>query len=134
VEEKVPLPRHPEIVVDYRYLLDLEAMGEKTFVPAGLRQRVNVRGLLEGVDLSRDQREAVRLRQVLVERFNLEELQTLCYDLGVDFEILDANDKAGKARELVAYLERRERLADLVRQGRQQRPDVDWGISPSLWV
>ncbi len=71
VEEKVPLPEHPEIVVDYQYLLDLEAMGEKSFVPPGLRERVDVRALLDGVDLSKPQREAVRLRQALVERFSL---------------------------------------------------------------
>ncbi len=126
VEEKVPLPDHPEIVVDYHYLLDLEAMGEKSFVPPGLRQRVDVRSLLEGVDLTRPQREAVRLRQMLVERFSEDELRTLCHDLGVDFEVLGGHGKAGRARELVAYLERRERLDDLVRAGRLHRPDVAW--------
>jgi hypothetical protein len=126
VEEKVPLPDHPEIVVDYHYLLDLEAMGEKSFVPPGLRQRIDVRSLLEGVDLTRPQREAVRLRQLLVERYSEDELRTLCHDLGVDVEVLGGHGKAGRARELVAYLERRERLDDLVRAGRLHRPDVAW--------
>ncbi len=126
VEEKVPLPQHPEIVVDYQYLLDLEAMGEKSFVPPGLRQRTDVRALLDGVDLTRRQREAVRLRQILVERFDADELRTLSYDLGVDFEVLDAVGKAGKARELIAYLERREQLGELIRVGRLHRPDVPW--------
>ncbi len=126
VEEKVPLPEHPEIVVDYQYLLDLEAMGEKSFVPPGLRERVDVRALLDGVDLSKPQREAVRLRQALVERFSLDELRTLSYDLGVDFEALDGKGKAGKARELVSYMERRERLDEIVRVGRLHRPDISW--------
>ncbi|MGC9521133.1 MAG: COR domain-containing protein [Anaerolineae bacterium] len=133
VEEKVPLPNHPEIVVDYRYLLDLESMGEKSFVPPGLRQRVDVRALLDGIDLSKLQEGTVRLRQILVERFDLEELRTLCYDLAVDFDGLNATGKAGKARELIAYLQRRERLADLVHLGRRQRPDVAWGSLVSLW-
>ncbi len=132
VEQKVPLPDHPEIVVDYQYLLDLEEMGERTFVPPGLRQRVEVRALLDGVDLSAPQREAVRLRQILVERFNWEELRTLCHTLAVDFEGLDAPNKAGKARELVAYLERRDQLDDLMRLGKQQRPDIAWGIPQSI--
>jgi hypothetical protein len=50
VQEKVPLPSHPEIVVDYQYLRDLEEMGETHFVPQGLRQRVSVKKLLDGVD------------------------------------------------------------------------------------
>ncbi|MCU0519776.1 MAG: GTP-binding protein [Anaerolineae bacterium] len=126
VAEKVPLWEHPEIVVDYQYLLDLEAMGEKSFVPPGLRERVDVRALLDGVDLTQPQREAVRLRQALVERFDIDELRTLCYDLGVDFEALDGLGKAGKSRELVAFLERRERLDELARVGRLHRPDAPW--------
>lgn len=128
VEEKVPLPDQPQIAVDYHYLLDLEAMGEKSFVPPGLRRRVDVKPLLNGVDLAADQRDGVRLRQILVERFDWEELKTLAYDLAVDFASLQAKTQPGKARELVAYLERRERLADLVRVGKRQRPDISWGV------
>jgi len=46
VDEKVPLPDHPEIVVDYNYLLDLKKLGEETFVPIGLLEKVNVNQLL----------------------------------------------------------------------------------------
>ena len=49
VTEQVPLPGHPDIVEDYAYLLDLEDMGETTFIPRGLRERVNIRELLDGV-------------------------------------------------------------------------------------
>jgi internalin A len=134
VEEKVPLPEHPEIVVDYQYLLDLEVMGEKSFVPPGLRQRVDVRSLLDGVDLAREQRQPIRLRQILVERFDTEELRTLCYDLGVAFDALGGTNRAGKSRELVAYLERRQRLGDLIRTGKRLRPDIDWGPVPIAWA
>ena len=126
VEEKVALPNHPEIVVDYQYLLDLEAMGERSFVPPGLRQRVNVKRLLEGVDLRNAQRAAVRLRQILVERFDDEELRTLSYDLDVDYEDLRGTTSTSKARELVAYLERRNQLPDLVQLGKLRRPHVSW--------
>lgn len=50
VEEKVPLPGHPEIVIDYQYLRDLEEMGEAYFVPPGLRERIGVKKVLDGVD------------------------------------------------------------------------------------
>lgn len=51
VNEKVPLPNHPQIPpVDYRHLVTLERMGEKTFIPEGLAERVSVRSLLNGVE------------------------------------------------------------------------------------
>ena len=49
-DEKVPLPNHPEIVVDYRHLRQLEEMGEETFIPEGLRERISVRQLLDGIE------------------------------------------------------------------------------------
>lgn len=67
-----------------------------------------------------------RLRQILTERFSEDELRTLCFDLGVDYEVLPAEGKAGKARELVSYLERRKRLSELVKVGQRLRPDISW--------
>ena len=55
-EEKVPLPDHPEIVVDYGHLLDLEALGETSFIPEGIRERVNVKELLDGVEPEEERR------------------------------------------------------------------------------
>jgi hypothetical protein len=49
VEEKVPLPQNPEIVVSFQHLLDLEEIGEETFVPVGTKEKVKVRELLNGV-------------------------------------------------------------------------------------
>jgi len=67
-----------------------------------------------------------KLRQVLTERFNESELRNLCFDLHVDYESLTGAGKEDKARELVAYLERRGRLSELVETGKRQRPDIDW--------
>ena len=49
-DEKVPLPQDQKIVVDYKHLLDLESLGETSCVPPGLREKVNVKELLDGVD------------------------------------------------------------------------------------
>lgn len=49
-EEKVPLPGRPDIVADYQHLLNLERMGETTFVPEGYDRKVNVKDLLNGVE------------------------------------------------------------------------------------
>ena len=68
----------------------------------------------------------VQLHQVLVERFNEGELGTLCFQLGIDYEVLRGEGKAEKARELIKYLLNRQRLPELAQIGRQVRPDILW--------
>ncbi len=76
-----------------------------------------------------------RLRQVLIERFNEEELHTLCFDLALDYDMLPGKSKGGKARELLTYLDRRNRLSELIDLLRRERPDIrdtDLFVSSSL--
>jgi hypothetical protein len=65
------------------------------------------------------------LREVLTGRFDDEELRSLSFDLGVDYDLLEGESKAGKARELVAYFERRRRVPELLNVAKRQRPDID---------
>jgi len=51
------------------------------------------------------------LRQTLDERFDLEEIKDLCFDLNIDFDDLRGEGK--KVRELVAYCQRHDRLEEL---------------------
>ena len=62
------------------------------------------------------------LREAIDKHFNLEELRTLCDDIGVDFDNLGGEGKEAKARELIAYLERRGELERLIDAIRRQRP------------
>ncbi len=68
-----------------------------------------------------------QLHYLLIERFDAEELRSLGFALEVEYDSLRGEGKTGKARELIAYLERRERLIELVQVGEQLRPDVPWG-------
>lgn len=72
-----------------------------------------------------------RLREILVERFSDGELRTLCFDLGVDYDVLPGEGKADKARELVAYLDRRGASEQIAVAGQRLRPDIDWGGGPA---
>lgn len=54
-----------------------------------------------------DQRELDRFHQVLVARFDREELRTLCFKLGMDYDDLPAEGRDAKARELIRYMSRR---------------------------
>ncbi len=58
-------------------------------------------------------RKDLLLLHVLTERFNTEELKTLCFELNVDFESLPAQGKAGKARELVQLFKHQGQLEQL---------------------
>jgi hypothetical protein len=76
--------------------------------------------------VSRDDH-AVKLRRAIAERFDLEELRTLCFDLKIDYDNLPGEGKSNRARELVAFLNRCNRIPDLISYGKQHRPDVVWG-------
>lgn len=66
----------------------------------------------------------VRLRELLIARLNLEELQTLCFDIGLDYDSLEGGTKDGKIRELLLHVERRHGLALLTERIKNQRPDL----------
>jgi internalin A len=63
-DEKVPLPRRPEVVVDYKHLLNLEALGEESLIPEGLTERVNVKQLLDGLETEQARRERQESRKM----------------------------------------------------------------------
>ncbi|QLE57927.1 COR domain-containing protein [Nostoc sp. TCL26-01] len=56
-QEKVPLLAHPQILVDYTHLLDLEELGETSFIPSGLKTKVSVQQLLDGIEPRTQRRE-----------------------------------------------------------------------------
>jgi hypothetical protein len=70
------------------------------------------------------------LRQILTDRFNSEELQTLCFELGIEYENLGGQGKAGKARELIGYVERRDLIIELISAGEKLRADIPWRKLP----
>ena len=67
-----------------------------------------------------------KLRRLLGTHLDEEGLRALCYDLGVDYGDLPGNGRRAKARELLAHMERRARVHEIVLYGRQLRPDVPW--------
>ncbi|MCA9972091.1 MAG: hypothetical protein KC425_17830, partial [Anaerolineales bacterium] len=70
------------------------------------------------------------LHSLLDRYFNEEELRTLCFHLGVDYDNLGGRGKAANARELVTRLHRQQRLAALLDLARQERPNVAWPDPP----
>lgn len=66
------------------------------------------------------------LRRRMVATLGDEELQTLCFDLGVDYESLKGQGKEAKARELVIQCDRKGKLSQLVELCRAMIPAYEW--------
>lgn len=77
-----------------------------------------------------EQRKLVQIRDVLVNRFSAEELRDLCFVLGVNFDSLEGNGHAAKARELVIYFNNRHRIPGLMREIEKMRPDISFDEQP----
>jgi internalin A len=132
---QVSIPNYPGIAVDYQHLLTLEQLGQETFIPSGLSELINVKFLLDGVDAQKEgELRSVptnlqilsQLRSFIASAFDEEELRDLCFDLNVAYDDLGGRGKAGNVRELIAYLERRDRLSDLFHILQESRPHIDW--------
>lgn len=70
-----------------------------------------------------NRKDRAQLREFLADRFNLSEMKTLCFDLGVDFEEFPHATKSEFSRELIAYFERKNKAGCLIAEMVQQRPD-----------
>lgn len=64
----------------------------------------------------------VTLHTVLAQRFDLEELRTLCFQLGIEYDDLRGEGRTAKARELVKLYQRKGQLDRLIARIRQSRP------------
>lgn len=57
VREKVPVFGQDKILVDYAHLLNLEKLGETTYIPEGFTQRVDIHKLLNGIESESQRKE-----------------------------------------------------------------------------
>lgn len=130
VAEKVPLPGHPEIVVEYQYLRDLEEIGETHFVPPGLRERVSVKALLDGLEPEQVRRgrrgdyDTRAIRELLNLVLPDEDLNIFCYDyfrpVHAKFALQTGHQE--KIQLLLEYCEQHRRLDELLTYIREINP------------
>ncbi len=71
------------------------------------------------------------LHKQIDQRFNLEEIRSLCFDLGVDFDNVAGEGKSARIRELILQLARRDELQRLIDQLRRERSNVNWRDVPA---
>lgn len=72
----------------------------------------------------------VDLQRKIYTLYDAEELQTLCFMLGVDYDSLRGGAKQTKVNSLIMRMARTGRLEDLVAQASQDRTHVEWYDPP----
>ena len=77
------------------------------------------------------QPQLVELNSRMNQVFSLDEIESLCFDMGIDFDSLAGDGKGAKIRELIEFCRRRGRDEELVAKVRAERPQVAWPGAPS---
>jgi tetratricopeptide (TPR) repeat protein len=75
-----------------------------------------------------------QLREGMCIVFSGGEVQTICFDLGIDYDALSGSNKVEKIRELIGYCERRGILEDLEGYCRLERPKYCWPIGHQIEI
>lgn len=70
----------------------------------------------------------IKVRDFLGSKFSREELEILCFDLGVDPENVQGNDHGKEywAQQIVLHFSRRDAISELVAKCRELRPNAPW--------
>ena len=74
-----------------------------------------------------------QLNQALVNSFNIEEIHTLCFEIGIDHENISGEGKSGKVRELVIAVSNRDLVSEFDTLVRQNRPNIALEKPPQPW-
>lgn len=85
--------------------------------PSNIAMNTSALPAVDEVDLS-------RLRQVLNEYFQEDDLRDICFDLHIDYESLPPGGKSAKARELVTYCQNLRILDKLLATIAEYRPNL----------
>jgi hypothetical protein len=67
------------------------------------------------------------ISRALTEYFTSDDLNTVSFEMGIDYEELGGESRAAKARALVQMARQQNRLPELAEVIRRARPQVDWG-------
>ena len=68
----------------------------------------------------------MQLQQNIINAFDLEGLDLLCFGLDISFENLQGKNRTNKAISLIEHMKRQQRLAELVNACQRLRPTVAW--------
>ena len=69
--------------------------------------------------------DVAKLYVLICKLFSEDELKTLCFELGIEYDDLGGVGRAGKARELIQLCQRRDKLDSLLNAVQGARPNAD---------
>ncbi|GJM43136.1 MAG: hypothetical protein DHS20C20_34180 [Ardenticatenaceae bacterium] len=67
-----------------------------------------------------------QLRLEIMDRFDESEIQSLCFDLDIEYEFLSSENKNDTVRELIEYSERHDGIPTLITYCKESRKNVPW--------
>jgi hypothetical protein len=117
-----------KFVVEYRDYRNQDHRFDRTFtVPVFSESDSTTDFGITGVRLSSaDRKRYFELVQMLSDRLDMDELESLLFGLGLEPSDLRGLTRHAKARELVKYCLRRNNIGDLLDMGQSMRDDIDW--------
>lgn len=68
--------------------------------------------------------ELIKLRRFITNHFSLDELRTLCFDLGIDYEELEGKSRSAKVRELLLWAGRNRKFEELLHALHHDRKEL----------
>ncbi len=71
-----------------------------------------------------------QLHKLIITYFSLNDLQTLTFELGIDYDTIPGVEKSSKTRKLVESCARQSCLEKLISHLKETRPNVDWPLLP----
>ena len=77
------------------------------------------------------QPQLVDLNSKMNQVFSLDEIEALCFTMGIDFDSLGGEGRGAKIRELIEFCRRRGRDEELVARVQAERPQVAWPGAPA---
>jgi hypothetical protein len=117
-----------KFVVEYRDNRNQDHRFDRTFnVPVFSEGDSTSEFGITGIPLSTaERRRYLALARTLWDRFSSEEFEDLLFGLGLDSDHLEGGSLPAKARELVKYCLRRDRIGELLDIGQSLREDINW--------
>ncbi len=113
----------PEQENAWRQLKERGLMVEKSFFSPLFAEWIHLNlSQLVTNDTHKPEPDAISLIQALSNHFSQQEVRDLCVELSVNYESLEGDGHAGKARELVLFLQRRNRTDELIALVKRERP------------
>ncbi|MEM7331580.1 MAG: hypothetical protein AAF490_05785 [Chloroflexota bacterium] len=71
--------------------------------------------------------EILPIYQKIITYFKIQDIQLICFELGIDEECLTYSNKQELIRELILLLNREDRLNELIKSCQNMRPNLPWG-------